>query len=481
MIGEIQKARIVKNAIRTRMLEFMGKNNSTDPTCYYITNCDSKSYKNFGVYPPDRINNFIKHNMDVARSLWDKESLIVHLDMEYVNFDFPLEPYINPVRSFSLEEPSSEAAQKLLAGYGISPLHLISGRGHHFVWEINPDSQAFNRLKDLGKVPEWLEGDYRHPEIPVRETVDLKLGRAFHGLGLLMEYVSQQLKRRSGKCSEIPVEITAVKPGPIKHGREIISVDISEYADPLHTRIIRIPFSPYRKPYVKNAEDAERIKIPLIYMIPLYEMETREALRIRTMKEEVEELASRATTKIPEFSEESMSLIRDYEESSLKRFHDFFFERSHEKPEKWPETYDRTPLDIFPPCVKEILEHPNDRLLKPAGIEHAVRTFLALGWHPRHIAGFIRSRYERDYGWGDLWYQYNAGMRADFYTRIFSGLFATGSDMLVDYNCESQREKGLCPKKHEDCNLGDFRKSLMERRKHDRLGCRPFNRLFISL
>jgi hypothetical protein len=51
---------------------------------------------------------------------------------------------------------------------------------------------------------------------------------------------------------------------------------------------------------------------------------------------------------------------------------------------------------------------------------------LSLGWHPRHIAGLIRSKYERDYGWGGKWHRYDATSRADFYTRLFAGLFMTG-------------------------------------------------------
>ena len=46
---------------------------------------------------------------------------------------------------------------------------------------------------------------------------------------------------------------------------------------------------------------------------------------------------------------------------------------------------------------------------------------LAKGWHPRHIAGLIRSKFERDYGWGERWVDYSPAMRADFYVRIFAG------------------------------------------------------------
>jgi hypothetical protein len=52
------------------------------------------------------------------------------------------------------------------------------------------------------------------------------------------------------------------------------------------------------------------------------------------------------------------------------------------------------------------------------------RTMLALGSHPRHIAELIRSKLESDYGWESQWLDTDPATRADFYTGVFSGLFA---------------------------------------------------------
>jgi len=103
----------------------------------------------------------------------------------------------------------------------------------------------------------------------------------------------------------------------------------------------------------------------------------------------------------------------------------------------------------------------------------------ALGWHPRHIAGLIRSKYERDYGWGEQWLHYDPGSQADFYVRLFSGFFVAGRDELVDFNCQSNKEKQFCFDLDCSCNLAEFRESLLARRRHERLACGPFNRLFL--
>jgi hypothetical protein len=88
----------------------------------------------------------------------------------------------------------------------------------------------------------------------------------------------------------------------------------------------------------------------------------------------------------------------------------------------WPHTYDHTPLQNLPEGVRDALLFPNDLLLRPTSIRAVTETLVSRGWHPRHVAGLIRSKFERDYGWGNQWKDYSPSMRADFYVRIFSGL-----------------------------------------------------------
>jgi hypothetical protein len=87
----------------------------------------------------------------------------------------------------------------------------------------------------------------------------------------------------------------------------------------------------------------------------------------------------------------------------------------------WHGGYDRTPLDDLPEGARLALKHPNDLLLRPSGMRMVVDALLQRGWHPRHIAGLIRSKFERDHGWGTQWDEYSPALRADFYARIFAG------------------------------------------------------------
>ena len=114
------------------------------------------------------------------------------------------------------------------------------------------------------------------------------------------------------------------------------------------------------------------------------------------------ELAAHANTTIPDATRGTGKMLDDYKRSKLAKFHEWFYSQEQHPAELWPETYDRQPLEILPACARVALEMPNDLLLRPAFIRRLVRVMLALGWHPRHIAGLICSKYQRDFGWTQL-------------------------------------------------------------------------------
>jgi hypothetical protein len=310
-----------------------------------------------------------------------------------------------------------------------------------------------------------LQEHYAQPHPPTNETIGANLGKAFSGLGLLLEYIVQQVKAEAEKHCLLPVEITAVAVPPHERGREMISNDISEYGDPLHTRLVRIPFSIYRKPWEKNwfLNSEMEEKVPLIFFIPLDGLEVAEGLEVMRDMKRTLELAQKVSVVIPGETPGMEELLLDYRRSCLERFHIYFYSQEHEAPQDWPLTYDRVPLDDLPPCISYMLRNPNDALEKPAEIRHLVRVLMAKNWHPRHIAGLLRSKYERNYGWGMEWFTYDAGMRADFYCRIFAGLVFLGKDTLDDFHCTTMKETKVCMYEHHVCNLEEYRLLLKNR------------------
>ena len=398
-----------------------------------------------------------------------------------MNFDAPASSYENPSRVIQLQRHVEWVVEAVLGDYGIKPLHLLSGRGHHYVWQISRSSPACGRIAQLGSIPHSLERLYDRPHRPSGNSIDGILAQAFFGAGLVLEYVAHRIKELAAPMCELPVELTAVEVGPIHRTREMISIDISEYGDPLSSRVIRVPFSIYLKPRQQRGAIGNEIaeKLPPIFLIPLIEMDSSEGTLVMRDPAKVLDLARRTATRIPDQAADTVDLIQAYLNSSLAQFHRWFYAEEPHPREAWPEMYDALSRDGLPSCARHILDHPNDLLLKPAGVERIVRVLLALGWHPRHITGLIRSKFERDHGWGEQWNGYDPAMRADFYTRVFAGLFAVGRDDLVDFNCQSAREEQFCFVPHCPNNLEPFKQSLLDRRTYERLARRPFNRLFL--
>jgi hypothetical protein len=291
---------------------------------------------------------------------------------------------------------------------------------------------------------------------------------------MVLEHLAQDVIRWS-PLGDVPLELTAVEPGAGTAGREVVSIDLSEYGDPLETRTLRIPFSPYLK--ARRQLPELTAVLPDLHAIP-WEGHLEHGLAAMRSPEKVKALAAQSSCVIPSAPGATERLLASYSGSSLAAAHRFFHGQRMHPPERWGETYDRTPLDPMPGCARRVLEDPRGALLTPAGIQLVVRVLLALGWHPRHVAGLIRSRWERSPGAERTWCAYSPARRADFYVRLFTSAIFTGLDALVSFNCRSQGERGGCPS---SCtrNLLEFRTSLLERRRHDRLAGRPVHGLFL--
>lgn len=441
--------------IRERMSEFLGGTDLEHATAMYITGSDG--YSDYFLRSlPRELPEYLAGALEVDRSLWDRKSLIADIDLEYHNFDYPAAAWIDCERTFAFQQPVLEATRKVLAEVGIAPLVLVSGRGFHFVWAVRRTSRAFHRLSALGRIPASLQARYMKACAPDGSAVDLRLGCAFSGLGMLMEFVGHRVLAALRNTCEIPVQLTAIEVGPGVHGREIVSFDLSEYGDPFHTRHIRLPFSAYLKP--RQLEwalgEAEVLRLLPMFEIPLIARTLAEAVRAMHDPEAVVELARQAPVQIPDSSESMGLLLNQYEQSQLAAFHQRFYDDiGGIAPASTPE----------PPCARFLFEHPNDWLLRPAALQHVVRVLLALGWSTSAIAQRIYLSYLADCDWGDTWVRLDPCNRALFYARLFAGMIATGLDGLVDFNCVSHREKGYCTTAECQSDLRNYRDLLVNR------------------
>lgn len=420
--------------VRQRIVEYLGGRRIEDSTCAFLGRLDPGDPSVFERHPPEALDELLDSGDEIARSLEDRHSLLIHLDIEYVNFDNPAASYLNPSRVFRLQEPLVEAIETILLSLGIRYLHLVTGQGHHFVWRVPNDSVVANAIAGLEiRTPARAEG-FRHPVI-------------FPNLALVLEYLAHRIKAAAAPCCEIPVEITAQHVGPGASGdREMLSIDLSEYGDPLHSRMIRIPYTVYRKPWLSGLIGRLGIdaKVNEFFTLPLHEMDLSTLLCQRHEPEQILALARRAGVNIPIQENGTLRLLKEYLRSDLRAFHQSFYSVSADD-EPIPHSFGEVLPAELPPCAAHVLTHPNDLLLKPSGIHLVTRCLLACGWHPRHIAWLVRSKFEDpSYNWGGKWKEYDPLQRAEFYVRMFAGQIACRIDEGRDFNCVSQQEKQFC-------------------------------------
>lgn len=431
--------------VRDRILEYLGARPGAGPTAVWLKTLAPDPDAWPRRLPVSEVESALEQGAEIERSLWDTHSLIAHLDIEHVDFDGPETTWASPEEAFRLQRPAVEAVQTLLLECGIVPLHLLTGRGHHFAWAIDRESDVAHRLETLGWMRRELPPSYT-------DTVGPDVGSAWHGLGMVMEYLAQEVLIRAAESTDVPVALTAVEVGPGRRGRQIVSLDVSEYADPLHLRTIRVPYGPYLKRERLARARGESEDTPLL-AIPLHEMDEATALRMMTDPDQVALLARRASAEIPDRTAGMQNLVSRYRNSRLHAFHRWHYGAG---------TAAASELPHLPPCVESVLE-PSERILKPAGMQLVVRTLLAEGWPSHHIADLVAERM------ADLLPTpppFDPKTRADFYVRMFAGLVVTGGDRLLDYNCTSTQEKGYCPGCPCGINLAELAEELRLKVEH---------------
>lgn len=461
-------------AVRRCIAEYCGADSGqfSDARCRYVLLSrephQSSDPRLMEVRRPQELSDLGQWTADVFRSIWDRGGVLVPLDIEYTNVDLRGEVFAYPERAFGKVETVYGTLEELLAEMGLGHLTVMTGQGYHFTWYLPTGSAVADRIATLGQPSPMLQAKYAAGLTTMGEVVTPEEGRLYHGTGMLLEALAHETIRRAGPRSPIPVVVLGLEVGnrgPV--GREAVSLDLSAYADPLDRRYVRCAFSTYQK----FRSMASAIGPGIAYGTPPRACVLRargrplaEVLPIHQDLGAAAEFAAGASAALPRREEGMSNLLRRYQESPLAAFHRWYYRVEPDPPELWPRGYDRLNLAELPPCVSLPLSRPNDLLLKPANLQNVLRVLWARGWHPRHVAGLVRSKYERNFGWGRAWYDYDAATRADTIIRMLSSLIGDGTDDLRDFNCISHQQKGFCPRPFCGHSLGDCLKPLLERR-----------------
>jgi hypothetical protein len=457
-------------AVRERIQEYCGGGRERSVTCVFLGGAVPGEPGCVGLtvsprFPPGDLDRLLAAGADISRSTWDLDNLLVHIDIDYQNVDRPAEAFAHAGDVFLKLEPVRASAQAWFASFEIPILVLMTGRGYHFTASIPLESAVVARLAALAPVPSWFATCSTRRPPWTAQVMTEEHARAYCGLGMLIEHFAHLALRDSGRRSHIPVVLNGTVVGPDAYGRECTSLDLSYAGDPLDIRHMRVAFGAYQTHRFREDISTHRAVsvLPPLAAVPLGTRSVMEVLDRGRELHDAAVFAGETTAAIPVATEGVSNLLEDYLAAPLAAFHREFYATAPHEPSRWAGTYDRLDPGTLLPCVAASLLAPNDLLLKPEHVQHVTRYLMSRGWHPRHIAGLVHSRYAKDFGWGDRWTRMDAQSRAEFDVRVFAGLIAAGLDRGLDFNCRSAQEKGLCPGGPCSHDLRDDRDLLLER------------------
>jgi len=201
----------------------------------------------------------------------------------------------------------------------------------------------------------------------------------------------------------------------------VICLDLSYLGEPLHRRSLRVPFSLYGKGCKFGCEEP-------VVCLPSQGLDLAGLLEMRTHPDVCAIWSGQASATIPCADVGTSALVESYLHSGLYPYHrEFYRQRLEER------TFPLTALDSLPAALRLSLEAP-DRLFKPTSLQNLVRYLLARGWRGAEVCRLVESRLEQDHQWQPGVHFHEAGIRAEFYTRLFGGLMESGHDRLDDLN-----------------------------------------------
>ena len=375
---------------------------------------------------------------DVCRSFADRCGTLIQLDVDYVNPSDPAEMYRSPGSCFRRLEPVYRAVHEFFEAFEVPVLAVMTGRGYHFTARAALGGSLHSELIALSCVRPALQS--RYEALEHSESLVVSMGAAHDGAGRFVEFLCHDVMREVRGQTAVPVTLADVPPpgrGPF------ICLDSTAYADPVVSRHARCAFSSHQKASMEGLISSERHGF--VFTLPRTTLSLPELLVTRSDAAASSRLAAEiGSVRIPD-AYDAPRLLRAYAGSGLAEFHRRFDAEPAPEPSGAANLYAAISPSALPVCVRRPLESPNPALLVPTALRVVTLVLWARGWPPRRIAELIRSRYEANHGWGDLWERYDPLARAEYYVRLFTGAWAAGLDSPSDFTCAGQQQRGGCP------------------------------------
>lgn len=449
--------------VRARLHEYGGGSPGTGTTAAYVASLDPAlrgpraRWETAQLGAPAVLDQMIEGGGDVARSVWDRDALLFHLDLDYQNTDAPGEPFLYPAEAFFRLEPVYRAIRREMLRFDLPLFVLMTGRGYHVTGRIRLDDPIVPHLAALvPAVPRWHAGVASRAPDGIDPSMTPAHARAHAGLGCVVEYFVHRIMRRIGLMSPVPVVVNGTVVGSGLTGRAAASLDFSYLGDPLDTRMIRMAFSTYQMHRMRPDVVGDRASTGVAPFAAVPRARGLEEALISRSLSNARDIAAHTHAAIPDVAPGVARIIEEYRHSHLAAVR----ARYHVDLESPSAEREPGPL---PPCASRALDEPDDRLLQPAFLQQLTRVLMAEGWRPADIARLVYDRYEDTPGWDAQWSRRDRWTRAVFDVGVFAALVETGLDEGLDFNCVSAREKGLCPGTGCAFNLSAIREQLLAR------------------
>jgi hypothetical protein len=379
----------------------------------------------------------LENGADVCRSFADQGGTLIQLDVDYVNPTDPGEAYRDPWTCFRRLEPVYRAVHEVFEAFDIPTLAVMTGRGYHFTARAALGGSLHSELIRISCLRPALQA--RYESLEHAESLAMSMGAAHDGAGRLVEFICHDAIRAVGTKTTVPVTLADVPPpgrGPF------ICLDSTAYGDPVLSRHARCAFSSHQKASMEGL--ASPTRPGFVFALPRTTLSLPELLSIRSDAVASSRLAEVSHCRIPD-AFDAPRLLRAYSGSLLEESHRRLDEETGPGTLAAANLYAAIEPAALPVCVRRPLEAPNPALLVPTALRVVTLVLWARGWPPRRIVDFIRSRYEAEHGWGDLWARYDPAARADFYVRLFTDAWMAGLDDVARFTCASQQQRGGCP------------------------------------
>jgi hypothetical protein len=130
--------------VRQRIADFLGGREPDGPTAVFVCGKDGMPGPNFPPQPVSDLPQHLDAGLEVMRSPWDRRALIAHIDIDYVNFSFPDEPFMDPARTSDVMQPKDKIFQAAQAAA------ILGVR--HFVIRPGPERGGYPKSERIGRV-----------------------------------------------------------------------------------------------------------------------------------------------------------------------------------------------------------------------------------------------------------------------------------------------------------------------------------------